>query len=245
MEGQISPAGRAALTQHLEGCEACRALVATLAGSMLEVRGSAETLHEPAAPPSPPLEPGTRVGRYAIVSVLGSGAMGTVYAAEDPELHRKVALKLLRPEVSRAEGRGLGVRLLREAQAMARLSHPGVITVHDVGTFEGQSFVAMELVEGGTLRGWLLAAPRSWQEILALFLRAGRGLAAAHAGGLVHRDFKPDNVLVGADGRVRVTDFGLVRASARAGPAPPPAIDEEESGAPSGPLASCVVGAAP
>jgi tetratricopeptide (TPR) repeat protein/predicted Ser/Thr protein kinase len=134
--------------------------------------------------------------------------MGVVYAAYDPELDRKIAIKLLRPSAASASDR---TRLLREAQAMARLQHPNVIAVHDVGTFEDQVFVAMEYVEGETLTAWL-AQPRSWRESLAALREAGRGLAAAHAAGIVHRDFKPDNVLVGKDGRMRVLDFGLARA---------------------------------
>src|SRR5262249_52583000 len=104
-------------------------------------------------------------------------------------------------------------RLLREAQAMAQLSHPNVIAIYDMGTFGEQVFIAMEYVDGSTLSGWLSATQRSWREIVSIFVQAGRGLAAAHAAGILHRDFKPDNVLVGNDGRVRVLDFGLARAA--------------------------------
>jgi serine/threonine-protein kinase len=124
-----------------------------------------------------------------------------------------VALKLLRAVKADAVGERQ-VRLLREAQAMARLSHPNVLPVFDLGTEQGQVFLAMELVEGPTLAEWLRQRERPWHEVLGLFLEAGRGLAAAHRAGLVHRDFKPANVLVGADGRPRVTDFGLVRLGA-------------------------------
>ncbi len=138
--------------------------------------------------------------------------MGEVYAAYDPELDRKVAVKLLRVKpgagVSRHEGRQ---RTLREAQAIARLSHPNVVVVFDVGTFDEQVFIAMEFVDGNTVSYWLQAAERSWQEIVKVFMAAGRGLAAAHDKGLVHRDFKPDNVMVGRDNQVRVMDFGLAR----------------------------------
>ncbi|NPC86331.1 serine/threonine protein kinase, partial [Pyxidicoccus fallax] len=154
---------------------------------------------------------GARVGRFIPLKLLGQGGMGVVYAAYDPDLDRKVALKLLRvtgPDADLEAGR---TRLLREAQAMARISHPNVIPVFEVGTWDGQVFVTMELVEGGTLRDWLKAKPRSWREVLETYLAAGRGLEAAHAAGLVHRDFKPTNVLVGRDGRVFVTDFGLAR----------------------------------
>jgi serine/threonine protein kinase len=138
--------------------------------------------------------------------------MGEVYAAYDPELDRKVAVKLLRVKpgngVSRLEGKQ---RILREAQAIARLSHPNVVVVFDVGTFQEQVFIAMEFVDGNTVTYWLQAADRSCQEILKVFMAAGRGLAAAHDKGLVHRDFKPDNVMVGRDNEVRVMDFGLAR----------------------------------
>ena len=158
-----------------------------------------------------PLVRGERVGRYEILECIGAGAMGVVYAAHDPELDRRIALKVIR---AKAAGPGLEARLQREAKAMARLSHPQVITVHDAGRHGGRLFIAMEFVDGGTLRQWLQAARRPAAEILAVYARAGRGLAQAHSVGIVHRDFKPDNVLVGTDGRVRVTDFGLARAQA-------------------------------
>jgi len=136
--------------------------------------------------------------------------MGLVCAAYDSELDRKVAIKLLRPQTGTAGKIALAqARLLREAQAMARLAHPHVAVVHDVGTHEGDVFVAMEFVRGATLQGWLKQQPRSWREVVDVFMQAGRGLAAAHAAGLVHRDFKPSNAMIGDDGRVRVLDFGL------------------------------------
>jgi tetratricopeptide (TPR) repeat protein len=158
------------------------------------------------------LETGAKVGRYIVLEAIGAGGMGVVYAAFDPELDRKVALKLLRPDSGWLDQGGAGARLLREAQAMARLSHPNVITVHDVGTYGDQIFVAMEFVDGVTLRQWLAASARGWREVLEVYRRAGDGLAAAHAAGLIHRDFKPDNVLISRDGRVRVLDFGLARS---------------------------------
>ncbi|HEY1558956.1 MAG TPA: serine/threonine-protein kinase [Kofleriaceae bacterium] len=158
-------------------------------------------------------ERGALVGRYVIIDKLGEGGMGVVYSAFDPELDRKVAIKLL--TARSGEGSTSGgdqAWLLREAQALARLQHPNVVAVHDVGTLASdQVFVAMELVDGATLRGWLRAASRTWREVLPVMRAAGAGLAAAHAAGLVHRDFKPENVLVGKDGRVRVMDFGLAR----------------------------------
>ena len=176
-----------------------------------------------AVEPPPPLPRGTNVGRYVVLSSIGVGGMGVVYKAYDPELDRRVALKLLRVRSVDADARAdASARLLREAQALAKLAHPNVIAVYDVGTFEDDVFVAMELVEGPTLREWQKAARRTRQEIIAVFMAAGRGLAAAHRAGLIHRDFKPDNVLVGDDGRVRVLDFGLARAAASA-------ADEEEA----------------
>jgi serine/threonine protein kinase/tetratricopeptide (TPR) repeat protein len=157
----------------------------------------------------------TRFGRYVILDVLGQGGMGVVYTAFDNELDRKVALKLLRLD-SQPGGEGPTegrARLVREAKAMAQLAHPNVVIVHDVGQIDGHVFVAMEFVKGHTLRKWVGAAPRTWKDKVGVLVQAGEGLAAAHAAGLVHRDFKPDNILVGEDGRVRVTDFGLARAS--------------------------------
>ncbi|HEY1556299.1 MAG TPA: serine/threonine-protein kinase [Kofleriaceae bacterium] len=151
---------------------------------------------------------GALVGRYVVLDVVGEGGMGVVYAAYDPELDRKVAVKLLQATTGGVDQ----AWLTREAQAMARVTHPNVIAVFDVGTLPGDRvFVAMELVEGQTLRAWMKAKQRTWREVLPLLYAAGAGLAAAHAVGLVHRDFKPDNVLVGHDGRARVMDFGLAR----------------------------------
>ncbi|MBI5500567.1 MAG: serine/threonine protein kinase [Deltaproteobacteria bacterium] len=162
------------------------------------------------------LRRGASIGRYVVLDRLGEGGMAVVYAAYDPELDRKVALKLMRPEVGAEEGpEGARLRMLREAQAMARLSHPNVLAVHDVGAFGDAVFVAMEMVEGGTLAERLAGSRPPRREILDLFAAAGRGLAAAHRAGLVHRDFKPSNVLLGADGRVRVADFGLARSQRR------------------------------
>jgi len=152
---------------------------------------------------------GVRMGRYELTSFVGAGGMGMVFAARDPELDRMVAVKILPSRnVAGSEGE---TRLRREGQTMARFAHPNVIRVYDVGVANGHPFVAMELIAGGTLGQWLAKQPRATSAILAMFAQAGRGLAAAHDAGLVHRDFKPSNVLVDDDGRVLVTDFGLAR----------------------------------
>jgi serine/threonine protein kinase len=152
-----------------------------------------------------------RVGRYLVLRKLGAGAMGMVVVGYDPELDRKLAIKLIHPRVAkRGEARS---RMLREAKGLARLSHPNVVQVYDAGAIDGRVFIAMELVDGQPLSAWCKAQERTTDEILAVFLAAGRGLAAAHDAGLVHRDFKPDNVLVDHEGRARVLDFGLVRAA--------------------------------
>ncbi len=164
-----------------------------------------------------------------MLELVGSGGMGEVYAAYDPELDRKVALKILR---DRNSGRDEGSksrgheRLLREAKAIAKLRHPSVVVIHDAGTVDGRVFLAMEFVEGTTLRDWMAERPRGHREVLDVFIAAGRGLAAAHAAGLVHRDFKPANVMVSSDGGARVMDFGLVRSVG----------DDESAGGPAVPV---------
>jgi eukaryotic-like serine/threonine-protein kinase len=178
----------------------------------------------------PPTEPstddvalakGASLGRYVVLGLLGRGGMGEVYAAYDPELDRKIAVKLLRAGGATgtigSDGR---TRLLREAQAIARLSHPNVVVVFDVGTFNDSIFIAMEFIEGNTIGYWLEAADRGWREVLDVYLAAGRGLAAAHEAGLVHRDFKPDNVMLTNGGQVRVMDFGLARVQGGGGEEP-------------------------
>jgi tRNA A-37 threonylcarbamoyl transferase component Bud32/tetratricopeptide (TPR) repeat protein len=164
------------------------------------------------------LERGQTIDRFVVLGLVGRGGMGAVYAAYDPELDRKVAIKLLRVRGGTEDGKA---RLLREAQATAKLQHPNVVVVYDVGPFGDGIFIAMEFVEGQTVGAWLEAKPRARREILDVYLAAGRGLAAAHAAGLVHRDFKPDNVMVTADGQVRVMDFGLARPAGEAAPAEP------------------------
>jgi WD40 repeat protein/predicted Ser/Thr protein kinase len=151
-----------------------------------------------------------RIGRFRVLERVGAGGMGVVYAVYDDQLDRKLAVKLLLGSASRdPEGH---VRLLREAQTLARLSHPNVVQVHDVGEWQGRVFLAMEFVRGQTLRRWLADETPSVRAIVQVFARAGAGLAAAHRVGIVHRDFKPDNVIVAADGDVKVVDFGVARA---------------------------------
>jgi len=168
-----------------------------------------------------------RVGRYRILGRIGHGGMGVVYRAHDPELARDVAVKLMNAEaLDEDETATARTRLVREARAMARLAHPNVIHVYDVGAVEDGVFIAMELVDGESLASWLARGARDWREVLRRYVDAGRGLAAAHAAGVIHRDFKPENVLVGADGRVRVGDFGLAGAPALAGG---PSFDDQRS----------------
>ena len=160
--------------------------------------------------PSSDLKRGDSVGRYLILGVLGSGGMGSVYAAHDPKLDRKVAIKVVRPTARMRERfADARKRLFGEAQALARLSHPNVVSVHDVGAYDEGVFIAMEYVDGVTLRRWPDEAEPTWEQILDVFVAAGRGLAAAHDQDIVHRDFKPDNVMVDRSGRVCVLDFGL------------------------------------
>ncbi|MCA9681270.1 MAG: protein kinase, partial [Myxococcales bacterium] len=159
---------------------------------------------------------GSKIARYTVLEAIGSGGVGIVFACYDPDLDRKVAVKLLRPSklVGRPESADIRRgRLLREAQALARLSHPNVVPIYEVGTVAKQIYLVMEFVEGTTLSGWLADDRRGWAEVVAMFIQAGRGLAAAHAAGIVHRDFKPENVLLGNDGRVRIVDFGLVKVA--------------------------------
>ena len=218
VSGTLAPSSLIKVEGHLASCRDCRALVAALAMDSGADSNAATVPHDRASPsevaqrPTRTLTIGDRVGRYLVLSALGAGGMGVVFAAYDPQLDRKVALKLLRAGIT-YNTKDARTRLRREAQAIAQLSHPNVVAVYDVGaTDDGDLYIAMEFVEGDTLTTWLKKYPRTWREIIDVFLQAARGVFAAHSVGLLHRDFKPDNVLVGGDGRVRVTDFGLARS---------------------------------
>ena len=180
--------------------------------------------------------PPAQIGRYRVEEQLGEGGVGMVFAAHDPELGRRVAVKLLRPDRLGSDPARAGEKLREEAQAMARLSHPNVATVFDVGEHEGGVYIAMELVDGRSLRDWLTETVRPWREVLSMYFQAGLGLAAAHDVGMIHRDFKPANVLVGRDGRARVVDFGLASSGPQSGSSiwPPPGGDTSNVEATSG-----------
>ncbi len=193
--GKLARESAHAIEAHFDECDSCRRLAFALATGGTHERGA------------PAIDAGSSVGRFRIESVIAEGAMGIVYRAHDPTLRRDVALKLVR--AAPVEADASQALLLREAQGLAQLKHPDVVTVFDVGTHEGEVFIAMELVEGESLDGWLRRQPRSWRQIARVLERAGRGLAAAHAAGLVHRDVKPANVMIAVDGAVKVIDFGL------------------------------------
>ncbi|QSQ19819.1 tetratricopeptide repeat protein [Pyxidicoccus parkwayensis] len=219
LAGVLSDEHRSLVMAHVEQCADCQWVLAAGDGARALTSPPATLVGALFAP----LARGATVSRYVVRERLGAGAMGVVYAADDPELGRQVALKVLRPEGRQRED--LQQRLLREAQALARLSHTNVVTLYDVGTFGDGIFLAMELVEGTTLAEWM-KEPRPWKEVLRVFLEAGRGLAAAHAAGLVHRDFKPANTLLGRNGRVCVTDFGIARLLHQEdAPSPPAGVE--------------------
>ena len=169
---------------------------------------SASVLFPPVAVPVP----SALVSHYRLLEPLGSGGMGVVYRAEDTALGRTVALKFLPPQIVRDPKQVQ--RFREEARTASALNHPNICTIYEVSEEQGEMFIAMEFVEGRTLAGWMHASTRSHREIMHVFLAAGRGLAAAHDAGMLHRDFKPHNVLIERGGRVLVTDFGLARARA-------------------------------
>ena len=220
LEGALDEEEQQLVDSHIRICQRCREIFTfgeKTRQSQIE-RSASQTQSTDLDPllqklmPFGQLSTGQTIGRYIVVTPLGLGGMGEVYSAYDPELNRRVALKLLRTDVFADSTLDNNVsRLMKEAQAMAQLSHPNVISVHDVIRVDGQVVIAMEYFSGGTLKSWLREQPRNWREIVDAFVAAGQGLAAAHAAKLVHRDFKPSNVLLEEDGRVCVTDFGLVR----------------------------------
>lgn len=205
-----------ALAQTVESLDVkaqATTLPTTTSEALTSARSVPHTSNEQEAKPEETSSQPTRIGRYILLKQLGEGAMGVVYAAYDEELDRKVAVKILHPS-SQSDDQ-LRNRILREAQALARVSSPNVVHAYQVGEMGSQIFVAMEFVNGTTLSKWQAEAGRSWQEILRMYIAAGQGLRDAHQAGLIHRDFKPDNVLIGKDGWPRVADFGLARIEAK------------------------------
>jgi serine/threonine protein kinase/tetratricopeptide (TPR) repeat protein len=206
LAGTLSPPERATVESHVAACSACVEVLTWAAAD------SANVSRAPGREGPPflgQLAPGARVDRYQVLGPIGRGGMGEVYAAYHPDLDRRIALKIVfEASADAAERRA---RLLREARAIARLSHPNVVTVFDAGTVGDRVYIAMEYIDGETLDAWLAAKARGWAEILDVFVAAGRGLAAAHAARIIHRDFKPQNVMIARDGSVRVMDFGLAQ----------------------------------
>ena len=182
---------------HLEVCGDCNRRVAEAVGADAEARWPLRTL-----------APGTEVSHYRIRELLGEGPGGTIFEADDPRGGTRVIVKFLRPDRH--------PDLVREEQSLTRLSHPNVVNVLDAGVFQDEAYVVMELIDGQRLDEWLAERERPWREVLEVFLDCARGLAAAHALDLIHRDFKPENVIVGRDGRARITNFGLAKATPRA-----------------------------
>jgi serine/threonine protein kinase len=229
VRGDLSEIELAHADHHIAQCADCRSTVADVEdyGAPTETE-LVPTRHRAAAARresrrrvhAGAFTPGTTIDRYIVLEMIGSGGMGVVYAARDSALNRKISLKVLRNE--RRNDGDAQAQLIREARALARLSHPNVVAIHDVGTHHGQVFIAMEFINGESLSDWLRRKRRTWQEVLSAFIDAGEGLAAAHDAAFVHRDFKPANVLVGADRRVRVVDFGLARSFAHCEKFPDP-----------------------
>lgn len=214
--GVLGAIEREAVECHIDACVACRISLSEAARGAVSAAVAAN--------------PHECVGRYAILRELGAGAMGVVFLARDGELDREVAIKLVQPQTAEPEGELVQQRMLREGRALARIDHPNVVRVFDAGRWRGALFVAMELAPGVTLRAWLAERRRSTREIVGVFAQCAAGLAAAHSAGVIHRDFKPENVIVDDAGRARVTDFGLAQTiDALPTPAGPLAIGSIES----------------
>jgi len=221
---------------HVDICVDCRELTAAIVRTSSTGQPERElvaSLHQPDAALT-----GAIIGRYFLLERLGEGGMGIVYAAYDPKLDRRVAVKLIKHGL-RGDRLDEHQRLVDEARALAKVSHPHVVTVHDTGEFDGQVFITMELVDGPSLR--VYGRERSWRVLLPLLIQAGEGLAAAHRAGLVHRDFKPDNVLISARGTALVTDFGLAHLVTAGSPpllagTPSYMSPEQRAGQPTTPL---------
>ncbi len=212
-QGLLHADARRQAEEHVDNCPACRQLIAELARLSVVERRSKTADGDACTDDSngrADLAPGMQVARYTLMYRIGAGGMGVVYAALDPDLDRTVAIKLQSGPDRTIAARA---RLRKEAKAMAKLSHPNVAAVYEVGSWQGWDFVVMEYVDGNDVAKWLAQTPRSWRDVLDVFVAGGRGVAAAHEAGIVHRDIKPSNLLLGRDGRVRVTDFGLALAS--------------------------------
>ncbi|MCP4448332.1 MAG: serine/threonine protein kinase [Myxococcales bacterium] len=215
VHGRLTGAPLREVQEHLDNCLDCLDLVGMFQQTTQDDTGDrgfvplTESLQIDLNAP-----PGSKIGRYEVIRSLGRGGMGVVYLARDPELERAVALKLVRPSLQEDErANHFERRLVREAKAMAKLSHPNVLTIYDVGLHGAQVFLASEWIDGCTLDEWMANGTHRWRSIVKRFTSAARGLAAAHRAGLVHRDFKPSNVMLGKDDRVHVFDFGLVKAT--------------------------------
>jgi len=233
LAGQVSSDAMTSIEGHLSECTTCTQMLE--GASRLSASDARRRPGGAGRTADPSFAARTQIGRYLLLDVVGRGGMGEVYSAYDPALDRRIALKVLHWDTQ--GNQRLAQRLLREAKAIARLRHTNVVAVYDAGTIEGRVFVAMEFLDGQTVADWMRAAPAraTWHRVLEVFQAAGRGLAAAHDGGIIHRDFKPQNLMIDKDGGVRVMDFGLARWSAEDDseePSPLPAPGSADSAVP-------------